>query len=117
MSPNPWPKTYNFSTLGVGIYSRWQKDGKREDVWKSGTSFATPIAAGFAANALEFANLHCNLSDHKQVILQERRGMVAVFQRMSDERDGYDFVHPVRLWDGRSDERVAEDIKKIIQDL
>jgi hypothetical protein len=43
--------------------------------------------------------------------------MVAVFQRMSDERDGYDFVHPVRLWDGRSDERVAEDIKKIIQDL
>ena len=43
--------------------------------------------------------------------------MVAIFQRMSEERDGYDFVHPVRLWDGRSNEKVAKDIEKIIQDL
>jgi hypothetical protein len=117
MSPNPWRNAYNFTTLGVGIYSRWKKDGKREDVWKSGTSFATPIAAGFAADVLEFANFHCTLSDHKRAILQERRGMVALFQRMSEERDGYDFVHPMRLWDGRSDEKVAEDIEKVIDGL
>ncbi|OXV09921.1 hypothetical protein Egran_02316 [Elaphomyces granulatus] len=117
MSPNPWPKAHNFTTLGVGVYSRWKKDGKREDVWKSGTSFATPIAVGFAADVLEFANFRCTLSDHKHAILQERRGMVALFQRMSDERERYDFVHPMRLWDGRSDEKVAEDIEKVIDGL
>lgn len=117
MSPNPLPKTYNFTTLGVGIYSQWQKDRKREDVWKSGTSFTASIAAGFAADALEFANLHCTLSDHKRAILQQRRGMVAIFQRMSEERDRYDFIHPVRLWDRRSDEKVAKDIEKIILGL
>jgi hypothetical protein len=36
---------------------------------------------------------------------------------MSINRDGYDFVHPNRLWDEREDELVAEEIKQIIQRL
>ena len=86
-------------------------------MWKSGTSFATPIAAGFAANVLEFADVHCNLDARQRAILQEHRGMVALFYRMSINRDRYDFVHPNRLWDGRGDELVAEEIKQIIQRL
>ena len=117
MNPDPRARAYNFSTLGVGIHSRWQKGGKREDVWKSGTSFATPIAAGFAAGILEFINLHCDLSDHQRAIIKKPRGMEVLFEEMSRERDGYDFVHPMRLWDGKSDEEVAKYIEEVIQGL
>lgn len=115
MSPTPLANEFNFTTLGIGVPSQWHKDGKREHVWKSGTSFATPIAAGFAANILDFADFHCNLDDHQRAILQKRRGMVPLFNRMSVNRDGYNFIHPNRLWDGRKDEQVAEEIKQIIQ--
>ena len=117
MNPDPRARAYNFSTLGVGIHSRWKRDGKRVDVWKSGTSFATPIAAGFAADILEFANVRCELSDHQRAILKKIRGMNALFEGMSRERDGYDFVHPMRLWDGKGDEEVAKYIEEVIQVL
>jgi subtilisin family serine protease len=120
MNPDPLAKAYNFTTLGVGVESRWKKDGEREDVWKSGTSFATAIAAGFAAGILEFANFHCDLTDRQRATLKKPHGIEALFQEMSRERDGYDFVHPMRLWDNpveRSDEEVAKYIEEVIQKL
>jgi len=104
----------NFTTLGVGISSRW----KKKEVWKSGTSFATPIAAGLAANVLEFANFHCTgLFSYQRDILKKPRGMEALFYAMSESREEYDFVHAIRLWDGKSDGEVAECIEKVIQSL
>lgn len=44
MNPNPERKGFNFSTLGVAVESRW--DGWF--IYKSGTSFAIPIAAKIA---------------------------------------------------------------------
>ncbi|KAF3926614.1 M-protease [Arthrobotrys entomopaga] len=117
MSPNPQPNTYNFTTLGVGVPSRLRKGLETKEVWKSGTSFATPIAAGFAANIMEFANLCCTLSDHRRALLRKARGMVAIFNRMSTERDGYQFVYPPRLWDEKNNEELGKEIEKILRSL
>ncbi len=73
----------NFSTVGVGIKSEWE--GKI--VFKSGTSFATPIAAGIAANILEFARTHLtdemdNLSD-----LYSYKGMRSFLRAMARSND------------------------------
>ncbi|KAH8880242.1 subtilisin-like protein [Thozetella sp. PMI_491] len=114
MNPSPLADTSNFSTLGVAVPLRW----KDKDVWKSGTSFATPIAAGFAACVLEFANHRCSLSPARRKMLAKRRGMQAVFRRMAEKRDEYDFVHPLRLWkSGASDQEVAREVEDIIRGL
>ncbi|KAK0709518.1 hypothetical protein B0T26DRAFT_409317 [Lasiosphaeria miniovina] len=47
MNPSPQSKTDNFATIGVAVPCKW----KGKDMWKSGTSFAVPIAAGFAAGS------------------------------------------------------------------
>jgi hypothetical protein len=114
MNPDPLGDATNFTTLGVAVPLKW----RRKDVWKSGTSFATPIAAGFAADVLEFARHKCKLKPEKLKIMHKRRGMQAIFREMAKKRDHYDFVHPGRLWlDGRSDHDVAEKIASIIRAL
>ncbi|KAI9146885.1 Thermostable alkaline protease [Paramyrothecium foliicola] len=114
MNPSPLLDANNFSTLGVAVPFRW----KGQDVWKSGTSFATPIAAAFAADVLEFCQHKCSLLPRRKQILFRRRGMQVVFREMSEKRDEYDFVHPGRLWrDGVSDQEVARNIEAIIRSL
>ncbi|KAH7218860.1 hypothetical protein DER44DRAFT_846810 [Fusarium oxysporum] len=113
MNPNPERNSDNFTALGVAVESKW----KGETVYKSGTSFATPIAAGIAANVLEFAGLRCGLSPHQMARLKRFEGMQAVFRAMVSERDGYDYLNPLNLWDEREDEEVARHIREIIQDL
>ncbi|EAQ91095.1 hypothetical protein CHGG_03030 [Chaetomium globosum CBS 148.51] len=90
MNPSPLPNRNNFATLGVAVRCLWK--GK---VWKSGTSFAVPIAAGFAADIMEFARCRCtNLKSRKLKKLQRKDGMRAIFERMEKLRDGYDFIAP-----------------------
>lgn len=108
----------NFATLGVSVHSRWAGN----DVWKSGTSFAAPIAAGIAANILEFASHHLHdLSDDDRRWLYSSRGMRAVFRRMASRRGDYDYVRPWKLWqtqDGRkecTDEDIITILRKIIR--
>lgn len=114
INPNPLPDANNFTTLGVAIPSRW----RRKEVWKTGTSFATPIAAGFAADMLEFAKHRCNFTPERWKLLHKRRGMQAIFRKMAEKREKYDFVHPGRLWwDGRSEQDVARDIESTIRAL
>jgi hypothetical protein len=119
MNPTPLPNSDNFSTLGVAVPSQW----KRENVWKSGTSFAAPIAAAFAADVLEYAKYKCNnLKARKWKLLHQKRGMRAVLRRMAEQRDGYDFIHPGRLWKdwdtgGRLGDRAARVIEDIMQSI
>jgi hypothetical protein len=108
MNPSPVEDEKNFTTLGVAVPSRW----RGEDVWKSGTSFATPIAAAFAANVLTFADYKCSLTLEKQKLLRKRRGMNAIFRKMSIKRDGYDFVHPKFLWKPNMNE---QDVANVIE--
>ena len=113
MSPSPMKNRSNFSTLGVAIKSVW----KKETVYKSGTSFATPIAAAFAADVLEFANFKCKLSEDVRADLYKQAGMREVFYAMSTERDLYDYVQPGHLWDDKDDDKVAERIQDILMNL
>ncbi|KAH6997701.1 peptidase S8/S53 domain-containing protein [Ilyonectria sp. MPI-CAGE-AT-0026] len=113
MSPNPMKKKDNFTALGVAVKSRW----KKITVYKSGTSFATPVAAAIAANVLEFANFKCELLERKQ-LLYKRDGMLEVFRAMSTERDNYDYVQPGHLWNSiDGDEELARTIKRILAEL
>lgn len=112
MNPSPLDYKSNFATLGVAVPSRW----KNKDVWKTGTSFATPIAAGFAADILEFANKKCNLTPERRKILHKYRGMEAVFRKMSEKRKEFNIVHPKYLWDyDMNEHEVARVIEKIVQ--
>lgn len=114
MNPTEIDNRDNFATLGVAVPSQWKGTG----VWKSGTSFATPIAAGFAADVLEFANHRCiNLKPGKQKLLHKKRGMQAIFGKMAEKRDRYDFIHPVRLWQDWQDARTEQEVAKVIEDI
>ena len=61
MSPSPVINDINLTTLGAAVESEW----KSKKVYKSGTSFATPVAAAFAANILEFANFKLEEEDRR----------------------------------------------------
>ncbi|KAM0544220.1 hypothetical protein ACHAPJ_011909 [Fusarium lateritium] len=94
MNPSPLPNKDNFATLGVAVPLRW----KGGQAWKSGTSFAVPIAAGIAAGVLELAVHKCKLTERKLRALCQKQGMEAMFREMAAPRDDYDFVFPGGQW-------------------
>jgi Subtilase family len=106
---------YHFATLGVGVKSAWPKhlheksEGERR---MTGTSFATPIAAGIAACILEFARMH-KIEDDLYKVLRSREGMQEVFaQHLVDKRGDLHYIHPWKLFaNHRSDEEILLQIK------
>lgn len=91
----------NISTLGKNIEMKWPdlaNPGKYKNVYISGSSFATPIAAGIAANVLEFARHRLELSQPKKNRLYSHHGMVKILKEMSCHRGDYDFLHPLDFW-------------------
>ncbi|KAI1806632.1 hypothetical protein F4811DRAFT_509771 [Daldinia bambusicola] len=97
ISPSPESNDDNFMTLGIAVPLIW----KERRVYKSGTSYATPIAAGFAINALEFV-FRVMGQEHFQRLKQSDDFMRCVLRLMSKEDpSGYRFVAPWLLWDGR----------------
>lgn len=114
MNPSPLPNHDNFATLGVAVPSKWNG----ENVFKSGTSFAAPIAAGFAAAVLELAKYRCtSLKPRKLKQLHKKQGMAAVLKKMAEERDGYDFIHPDRLAKDWTDEKAVTQAAKTIESI
>jgi hypothetical protein len=109
ISPSPEKKKDNFSTLGVSIQSKW----KGRKILKSGTSFATPIAVALAADVLEFARYKCLLSEYEQQCLYSFDGVCEILRLMSTPRQGYDYITPLRLWDGKNTE--ADIVRKITE--
>lgn len=100
-NPNP-QNSLNLSTLGKYIQMKWPdpaNPGKYENVYISGSSFATPIAAGIAANVLEFARHRLELSQSRKDRLYSYHGMVKILKGMSYHRGDYDFLHPLDFWE------------------
>lgn len=89
------PSEDRFGTLGVTIESRWDK----KQMWISGSSFATPIAAAIAANMLQFARQRMKLDpdDYRWQNLCSCQGMRAVLKLMCANANQYLFLMPWQL--------------------
>lgn len=94
----------NFMTLGIAVeLLHCYKDGtadKCEMVYKSGTSLATPIAAGIAATILEVAEGTTKVHERARKKLWKPDGMRTMFRMMSpsDGSSHYRFVAPWYHW-------------------
>lgn len=77
----------SFSALGENIKSAWpgHLDETHERV-QSGTSFATPLVAGFAATLLEYARQQLQLSAIQLQHLRSREGMQSILKLMAGGR-------------------------------
>lgn len=111
---NPPQSSYSdcLSTLGVGIKCFWGE----EYVYKSGTSFATPVAAAIAANVLDFASYSVEkgmMAEQRLRDLRQSQGMRKAFQRfLSEEIQEHRFVAPWQFWkDGATDEYIWQKLK------
>jgi hypothetical protein len=89
-NPRPFKDSMNFSTFGVEVDCG--------GICKSGTSYATPIAAGLAASVIEYSNRD-EESRELTSRLQNFANMEAVFSEISVKIDGYDYVDPLKLWE------------------
>ncbi|KAG9253124.1 uncharacterized protein F5Z01DRAFT_689257 [Emericellopsis atlantica] len=117
----------NFSLLGEDVSSHWPAgiDGHDQTVRvMTGTSVATPIAAGLAASVLSFVrqqDQHIAAEDERLgPWLKRDNSMDAVFKSMVKQRRGvgYDYITPHMLFDsGSTRERVYERIKDIKRNM
>lgn len=117
----------NFSLLGEHVSSYWPAGMNGHDQFvnvMSGTSVATPIAAGLAASVLSFVRQQ----DQHIAVESERLGqwlkrdnsMDAVFKSMVKQRRGlgYDYITPHVLFDcGSTSEDVYGKIKDIKRNM
>ncbi|KAI0101217.1 pfs domain-containing protein [Daldinia grandis] len=100
-SPTAVPDDINLATVGEAVESAWPVH-LCDDVsnpscikYKSGTSYATPIAVGVAAFILQYARLHL---PQKADMLKRQKHMKAVLRRVAEKgpsykaRDGYHFI-------------------------
>jgi subtilisin family serine protease len=122
-NPTASEKDVNYSLLGQQVSSHWPAgmNGHNQPVKSlSGTSVATPIAAGLAASVLSFVRHQ----DRQVAVESERLGqwlkrdnsMDMVFNSMVRRRrgPGYDYITPEILFDSGSTE---EDVYRKIRDI
>ncbi|KAL5608599.1 hypothetical protein FOVSG1_003280 [Fusarium oxysporum f. sp. vasinfectum] len=113
----------NFSLLGENVSSHWPAglNGIEETVnVMSGTSVATPIAAGLAASILSFVRQQDqNIAVESESLgswLKRDNSMDAVFKSMVRQRrgEGYDYITPHTLFDRGS---TMDDVYRKIRDI
>lgn len=111
--PSVGRKHNHFATLGTGIQRIWDE----QPCLKDGNSYANAIAAGFAANVLEYALLQLQerrLSLDVYTNLRHLNGMRIMFGLMAKQHEGeHDqaFVRPWGFWTSDSSPgRICESI-------
>lgn len=106
-TPNALPLSENFSTLGEAVESSWPrhlKQGIRQ--CRSGTSYATPIAAGTAANMLFYVRMKVD-SEEKVKESATCRGMKKLLRSMAAPGK-YLYIRPWVLWREEDDDILAQ---------
>lgn len=119
----------NFSVLGDGVESCWPPhlrigNVKGHQVRKSGTSTATPIAAGIAAIILEFVRRHLS---NTAVVLSDSDinhfrkvwttpGMKAIFRLMVHPRENFDYLVPWKLFDATPERFSRQTVYELMLD-
>ncbi|KAL7914162.1 hypothetical protein GGI35DRAFT_236740 [Trichoderma velutinum] len=126
-NPTADDKDVNFSLLGENVSSHWPtgKNGHNEPVKAmSGTSVATPIAAGLAAAILSFVRQQeQHMTPGSELLgpwLKDVHSMDEVLKSMVKQRrgQGYDYITPHSLFDRKSTrEQVYNKIKDIRRHL
>ncbi|CAM1501764.1 Fc.00g037480.m01.CDS01 [Cosmosporella sp. VM-42] len=108
ISPQPVGNDDNFMTLGMAVPLTWLS----KEVVRSGTSFATPIAAGIAADVLEISRRTISMTTRQENRLHSSDGMRRIFQLLSPSSDsGYRYVVPWSLWTpGRTEGMIRESL-------
>ncbi|KAM0555886.1 hypothetical protein ACHAPJ_006288 [Fusarium lateritium] len=107
----------NFAVVGEAVEGAWPQHlcDKQVDesclTHKSGTSFATPIAAGIAAFLLQYAR--SKLGKKQAARLKQFEGMSTVLRRISVEKQGYNYIaprlHPDNFF-GKSEEYIQANL-------
>ena len=106
---------YNFATLGVmvPVWSVPDESGDSAEIFCTGTSYATPIAAAIAASVLDFIrhtekdfigqfpkNRKSALQarvDSAKIAVSRASGMCKIFMLMAEKKGDYDYVQPANL--------------------
>jgi len=108
LDPTPIRGDYNFSTLGVAVPCGHTGD---REIFKTGTSYATPVAAGLAANIIDLADWLAaagELTSAQKKKLRSYEGMRNIFKLMAPSgRQDYDYVAPWNLWNGKVEEKIV----------
>lgn len=107
-SPDPLKNSDNFCVLGEAIESRWPSHlGVGKTQCRSGTSYATPIAAGTAANMILYARM--KLQDQSLAKeIEKCSGMKKLLKSVSKETsEGYSSLRPWKLWTKPEDQIAA----------
>lgn len=104
-SPTARRHGFNFLTLGEGVESAWPRPLSQYP-WtkrKSGTSFATPVAAGIAAVLLLYGCQNLPLEDAKK--FKEYDKMRDLLFHISNERHGYNVLSLSNFFNRTPEER------------
>lgn len=120
-NPSPEEHRDNFSTLGEDIKSSWPiRLGKPTsagicNIRKSGTSFATPIAAGIAAFLLLYVRQQ--LSQEEAEMIKHTAKMRAVLRLVAGPRlrNGFQYIAPNSRSQDNLFNRDPEHVRKSIQ--
>ncbi|POR38560.1 Intracellular serine protease [Tolypocladium paradoxum] len=108
LNPTPHPSDDNFGTLGLDIRFPFNEDSKggqkqnEEETSRSGTSYATAVAAGITATILAFlyhADFDNHFNNNERTLAMSNQGMKKIFRRIAgNKRDGFDYIAPWNLW-------------------
>jgi hypothetical protein len=107
-TPNVLPLSENFSILGEAVEGSWPKhlkQGNRQ--CQSGTSYATPIAAGTAANMLFYVRMKFE-NEAKVKEAATCRGMKKILLSMAAPIHGYSYIRPWSLWKEPDEDILAQ---------
>ena len=94
-------KFKNFSTVGENVLSSWARSLPKR---MSGTSFATPIAAGVAAIVMDYMEQKSHAwppGDGQYIArrIRTRGGIVKIFEKhLSDNRGDFRFIWPWKFF-------------------
>jgi hypothetical protein len=110
---------YHFATIGEGVKSAWPvhlQDGSKPERRMTGTSFATPVAAGVAACLLEFALMKQMREDFYKRLRHQQRMQDVLAKELAIPAYGLHYIHPWNLFKAdRPEKRILSFIERHLE--